>query len=402
MELNEGQKRILKEALEWFKNPFSDQVFEIDGLAGTGKSVLIYHILKELNLSTDQYMPMAYTGQASIVMRTKGFHTARSIHSSLYEVIEVYDRDDINSVFGKPKKKVKFRLRSFIDPNVKLFFIDEGYMVPENIVKDILSFGIKVIVSGDEHQLPPVGYKPAFFTGKWETHHLTELMRQSLEDPIIYLANSIIRGDVIHKGIYGNSVMIIDDYEFIPQMIGYADIIITGTNRTRDNLNSYVRNIAGFHSKFPKYGERLICRNNNWDTEQDGIALANGLIGTVISEVDMNQFNGQTFMIDFIPDIANTVFQNVNVNYQYFTGSFDDRNQMRDYNVRRYMTGQMFEYAYAITTHLSQGGEFDKGIIIKEYLHPQLQKQLEYTAITRFKKSCIIVHKTDRELRLPK
>ena len=61
----------------------------------------------------------------------------------------------------------------------------------------------------------------------------------------------------------------------------------------------------------------------------------------------------------------------------------------------------MFEYAYAITTHLSQGGEFNQGIIIREHLHPQMQKQLEYTAVTRFKKSCIIINKTDKDIKLP-
>ena len=401
MILNDGQSRILEDAIEWYRDPNSSQVFEIDGLAGTGKSVLIYHILKELHLSSDQYMPMAYTGQASIVMRTKGFKTAKSIHSSLYEIIEYYDQSDINEIFGKPKKRFKFRLRRIIDPDVRLFFIDEGYMVPDTMVRDILSFGIKVIVCGDTHQLPPVGYKPAFFTGRWETHHLTQLMRQSLDDPIIYLANKIIHDQPIHNGSYG-SVMVIDDVDFIPQMLGYADVILSGTNRTRDIMNSYVRNIAGFKTKTPCYGERLICRNNDWDMQVDGIALANGLIGTVTSIPDMVNFKGKTFDINFRPDILpNSIFYDVPVNFKYFTASFDEKQQMRDYSFRRYMQGQMFEFAYCITTHLSQGGEFNQGIIIKEHLHPQMQKQLDYTAITRFKKSCIIVNKTDRDVRVP-
>ena len=138
MVLNDGQYRIYKEAISWFKSPSSPQVFEIDGLAGTGKSVLIHEILNGLHLTYDQYMPMAYTGQASIVMRTKGFNTARSIHSSLYEVIEELDYDDIHTIYGMPKKKKRFRKRKFIDPRVRLFFIDEAYMVPDKMVKDIL------------------------------------------------------------------------------------------------------------------------------------------------------------------------------------------------------------------------------------------------------------------------
>ena len=146
--LNPGQEKIKNEAVNWFLNS-SEQLFEIDGLAGTGKSVLIAAILNELGLPYHQYMPMAYTGQASIVMRSKGFATARSIHSSLYEVVDVYDNDNMNTQFGLPSKHKEFRLRQYIDPMVDLFFIDEAYMVPDYMVNDIKSFGKKIIVCGD-------------------------------------------------------------------------------------------------------------------------------------------------------------------------------------------------------------------------------------------------------------
>ena len=86
--LNEQQEKIKNEAIEWFLHS-SDQIFEISGLAGTGKSVLIAAILNELGLSANQVAAMAYTGQASIVMRTKGFPNAKSIHSTLYDVVEI-------------------------------------------------------------------------------------------------------------------------------------------------------------------------------------------------------------------------------------------------------------------------------------------------------------------------
>ena len=44
--LNEQQEKIKNEAIHWF-NFESKQLFEIDGQAGTGKSVLIGQILKE-------------------------------------------------------------------------------------------------------------------------------------------------------------------------------------------------------------------------------------------------------------------------------------------------------------------------------------------------------------------
>lgn len=395
--LNIGQERIKNAALDWFKNS-SEQLFEIDGPAGTGKTFLIHEILRQLNMQPNRYLAMAYTGQASIVMRTRGFHTARSIHSSLYEVVEVYD-NNINNQFGIPYKKTDFRLRNYLDPNIDLFFIDEAWMVPDFMVKDILSFGKKVIVAGDAGQLPPVGGKPGFLTG-YNVHHLTELMRQAESSPIVYIANRARQGLPIHSGLYGNQVLVIDDKEFVPQMIGFADCIACGTNRTRDTLNSYIRQLAGFSGNLPHFGERVICRNNNWNTVQDGIALANGLTGTVMSQPDVSGYDGKAFTINFKPDLVDTLFFNVPVNFEYFNAPFDERQNIKESH-RKWMIGELFEYAYASTVHLMQGSEYNNGIYIEEFMRPQIQNQLNYTACTRFKQNLIYIKKTNKYVYIP-
>ena len=397
--LNSQQAKYCEEAEHWFKYE-SEQLFQIDGLAGTGKSVLMYAILNKLGLKPYEIYPMAYTGQASIVMRSKGFTNARSIHSTLYEVIEEYDNSTVNLQMGVPIKKSVFRKRQYIDPNIKLFFIDEGYMVPESMVKDILSFGIKVIVCGDCHQLPPVGGKPGFLvSGK--IHHLTELMRQSESDPITYIALRAMQGLPIHCGVYGNNVMVINDSEFHPSMIGFADCIVCGTNHTRDTLNKYVRQLAGIDSLLPRFGERVICRNNNWDLVQDGISLCNGLSGTVISQPDASGFNGKVFTMNFKPDLINGAFYDLPVNYDYFVAPFDEKQDMKNSFKRKYMIGEFFEFAYGLTTHLSQGAEYSNGIYIEEFMRPQIQRQLNYTGTTRFKNSLIYIKKTNKYLYTP-
>ena len=397
--LNSGQEKIRQEAIKWYRDS-SEQVFEIEGPAGSGKSVLIFEILKSLGLKEYQFMPMSFTGQASIVMRTRGFSTARSIHSSLYEIKEYYDPNDINNVFGRPYKKKVFQLRQDIDPRVDLFFIDEAYMVPEYMKKDILSFGKKVIVAGDSNQLPPIGGRPGFLTG-YGVHRLTELMRQSAESPIIYLANRAMKGLPIHCGMYGNQVLVINDDEFDPSMVRYADCIACGTNRTRDTINRYVRQIAGFDQyQTPILGERIICRNNNWNVSKGGIALANGLCGTVTSYPDPSSFNGSTIRLDFLPDYSDTVFDNILLNYEYFTASFDERMRIKD-EMKSWNVGELFEFAYALTTHLCQGSEYKHGIYIEEFMRPQIQNQLNYTGITRFKQSLIYMKKKNKYIYIP-
>ena len=56
-------------------------------------------------------------------------------------------------------------------------------------------------------------------------------------------------------------------------------------------MNSTIRKMYGFEGNLPKYGERVICRKNNWDISIDGIALANGLAGHVVNNPDPSSFN---------------------------------------------------------------------------------------------------------------
>ena len=391
--LNEQQEKIKNEAVHWFRHE-SSQVFEISGAAGTGKTVLIKAILEALHLRSHQYYAMAYTGQASIVMRTRGFKTARSIHSTLYEVVEIEDKDEnLVKKFGMGIKKKDFRLRSVIDP-VELFFIDEAYMVPDWMVSDILSFGIKVIVAGDANQLPPVGANPAFLTG-YGVHYLTQLMRQAEGDPIVYLANRVLDNQPIHCGRYGNNVLVINDDDFIPEMVGWADCICCGTNKTREAMNNYVRTLAGLSGNIPHFGERVICRKNNWEEEKDGIALANGLAGVIVKEPNPQSFNGKTFIIDFKPDLADIIFDDIKVSYDYFIATFEEKNQYRSYKTdNRWIQGEYFDFSYALTTHLCQGSEYNNVVYFEEFLKQQIQQQLNYTAITRAREGLIYIKKS--------
>ena len=223
------------------------------------------------------------------------------------------------------------------------------------------------------------------------------------DDPIIYLAMRAMNGLPIHCGMYGNNVLVINDDEFIPEMVRYADCIVCGTNRTRDTMNQYIRNLAGVSNfEIPVYGERLICRNNNWQLSQDGIALTNGLCGTITSFPDASCFskNGKSFFVNFTTDLIQTTFQNIPINYQYFISNYEEKNRLKD-QPREWLEGELFEFAYALTTHLCQGSEYNQGIYIEEFLRPQIQDQLNYTGITRFKKGLIYIKKKNKYFYYP-
>jgi exodeoxyribonuclease-5 len=342
------------------------------------------------------YFACSYTGSAALIMRTRGFPTAKSIHSTLYETVEIPDESDtLAARFGARGIRKVFRLCTHIQP-VSLFFIDEAYMVPKKMVQDILSFGIKTIVCGDTNQLPPIGDDPGFLvSGK--VHHLTQLMRQAEDNPIVYLSNRAIKGLPIHLGMYGNDVLVCRDIDFIPQMIGYSDVILCGTNKTRSAMNTYVRNLAGFYGNIPHYGERVICRKNNWDVQVDGIALANGLSGTVVNEPSPSSYNQYgDFLINFKPDLANRVFYNVPVSHKYFIATPDEKAYMKSCYESKYITGEFFDFAYCLTTHISQGSEYDNVLFMEEYMRPEIMNAIKYTAITRARKKLIYIVKTNK------
>ena len=393
--LTDEQEAIRQAAINWFYNE-PDQVFQIAGAAGTGKTYLIYHILNSLNLNANQFLAMSYTGQASIVMRTRGFKTAKSIHSSLYEVVEYFDDSDINIAFNLPKKKRVFKLRDYIEPEIRLFFIDEAFMVPAKMVKDILSFGIKVIVCGDPNQLPPVGDDPGFLiSGK--IHRLTKLMRQAENNPIVYLANRAKSDLPIHCGVYGhnNEVLVIKEDEIIPEMFMYSECTCCGTNRTREILNENIRKIFGYNTQLPNVGERVICRQNNWNETLEGISLCNGLNGICISPASIDPADKSLFILNFKPDLVDNYFRNLRCNKDYFLSPYNVKKEMKSFD-RRYIKGEYFEFAYALTTHLCQGSEYSQGIYIEEYIRPQMQNSLNYTGITRFKNKLIYIKKVNK------
>lgn len=387
--LNEGQMAIVNEAYKWFFYS-NEPVFQFEGPPGTGKSVVLNFIAKTLDPDCKFSAAAAYTGAAAIVLRTKGFPMAKTLHSLLFTPVqeEICNEDGTaktHSYFETPIYDIGFAPKPL--ENVKLLFIDEGGMVPRWIRNEIESRGVRVVVCGDIRQLPTVDDEPGYLVDG-EIFHLTEIMRQEANNAIIWLSNRAIKGLPIHKGCYGN-VLVIDYDELNNQMIAAADVVLCGKNSTRDELNTRIRReILGIDDPLPKHGERIVCRKNNWGKEINGISLANGLIGTVTDYPDVSQFDGKTFKLDFQPNIMHGQFTNLVVDYKYFTAPYEQRKFLKN---DRYAVGEKMEFAYAITTHLSQGSEWSSGIYIQEYLNKDINNNLNYVGISRFRDYCIYV-----------
>ena len=133
---------------EWFYH-LTTQIFVLCGYAGTGKTFLVNHVVKKLGLvAGESAVFVAPTGSVLI----RGGTPAGTVHSLIYtreEDIEVNEDGEVVS-----ERFLRFSRREKIDGKIKLIVVDETSMVADDMLMDLLSYGVKCLFCGDPAQLP--------------------------------------------------------------------------------------------------------------------------------------------------------------------------------------------------------------------------------------------------------
>lgn len=384
--LTDEQEACAKKGVKWF-NQGIKQTFEISGPAGTGKTTIIKYIIELLGLNMYEVLFVAYVGKAALQLTRSGVN-GKTIHSAIYD-FELETKFGIDGMpimkDGKTVKVPKFSLKESLGPHIKLIVVDEGSMVGENIAKDLESFGIPIIVLGDLQQLPPV-YGGLYYL-KEPDFKLTKIMRQAEDNPIVYLSRLAAMGKPIPEGKYGDKCFVIPESMITDNMLTKSSVVLCGRNKTRSDLNKYIREeVLKIRRNIPVVGEKLICRQNNWLRQLPGmeeVFLINGLVGYV-QEVYIEQFTGYSLPIDFRPDFVDDLyFSEIPLDYKHLFTPVGENNTRSYYD--------KFEFGYAITTHLSQGSQYENVFYYKERMgNSDFTRKLDYTAITRAKQGLII------------
>ena len=383
MILTRNQEEGLKTAIARYNN--KEAYTCIAGYAGTGKSTLVQFIISALNIPEERVVYIAYTGKAAQVLRTKGCPNAMTAHRLLYQSF--------------PKKDGTFThipIRPLYP--YKIIVVDEVSMLPKHMWELLLSHKIHILALGDPGQLPPVAAEPH---GVLDHPHifLDEIMRQAQESEIIRLTMDIREQKPLQL-MRGNEVRIVDRDEMLNTgFLAWADQILVGKNDTRFAINSFMREVLmNTDDPHPLVGDRIICLKNNWECiNETGDALVNGLSGTItnLTYTKDNPFMEVTPIADFMPDYDNAKsFLALEMDYKIFMEHEPTINKDNFKRIPKYYQPNQFDYAYAITCHKSQGSEYDKVIVLEEYLKGDSKEEHArwlYTAATRAAKKLIIV-----------
>ena len=189
---------------EWFFH-LNTQIFVLCGYAGTGKTFLVDYIVRDLGLKAGESAAfVAPTGKAASVLIRSGT-PASTVHSLIYtreEDIEVDENGEIIS-----EQFLRFVRKEKIDSGIRLIVVDETSMVSDEVLRDLLSFGIKCLFCGDPAQLPPVGGTNTLLSMPCVT--LKQIVRQEENNPIIRLSARARAGKYLEYGDYGGGTQII-------------------------------------------------------------------------------------------------------------------------------------------------------------------------------------------------
>ena len=347
---------------EWIKHG-EPQVFRLFGYAGTGKTTLA----KQLAADSDGTVAFgAFTGKAALVLRAKGCEDARTIHSMIYRLRDA-DSEEPTFVLNEDSAAAK----------AELIIIDECSMVDEELGRDLLSFGKKVLVLGDPAQLPPVK-GGGFFTEAAPDMMLTDVHRQAADNPIIKLSMMVREGERIARGTYGPS-RVIRRADVDADLVQRADQVLVGLNRTRRGFNARMRQLAGHSDPYPQAEEKLVCLRND---KKKG--LLNGGIW-VVKTATAPRAGKLRYGVVPDDDPARKPLR-IAVRPEYFTEGEEGVPSA----FRR--TSDAFDFGYVLTVHKAQGSQWDDVVLFDESgAFREHRNRWLYTGITRAAETLTLV-----------
>lgn len=449
-EPNEQQLALFKLLEDFVATDNADTAFLIKGYAGTGKTTVISAFVNVLRMYKKQVVLLAPTGRAAKVLTHYSGLQASTIHRKIYR----------KRTAGSPD--LMFSLSPNLHKDT-FFIVDEASMISDDksdfsgssLLEDLITYvyndkGNKLIFIGDTAQLPPVNSleSPALsadylsgFSLEMMGVELTDVVRQAQKSGILFNATRIrnqIRNEEAsfpslitsgYKDVYKmTGDKIIEGLNYAYDKYGVENcLVVCRSNKNANMYNQHIRNQILWREDELTGGDLVMIVKNNyfWMPEDKGGFIANGDIAKITRVKNIHEMYGFRFadvqleildsteegyqleckvLLDTLyaesPNLSyenqKIFFNEVMKDYEHITNK---RVRMEELKINPYYNALQIKFAYAVTCHKAQGGQWpavfvDQGYLTPELLNTELLRWL-YTACTRASKELFFVNFID-------
>ncbi|MBQ0094149.1 MAG: AAA family ATPase [Bacteroidales bacterium] len=430
-------------------------ILVINGYAGTGKTTVISAVIRTLRAMRIQSVLLAPTGRSAKVLEKISGRPAQTVHKHIYRQSSV--GADGFGQFKLSPNKAKNTL--FVVDEVSLIGAEardrQSVMTfgTGNLLEDLVSFvragnDCALILLGDSAQLPPVGLEsspaltPEYMDrfGGVRYSSLTTVVRQALESGILANATNL-------RNLFGSGEIKLDADSFpdVERITGgefmekvseaydrYGEdetIVLCRSNKRANRYNIGIRSYVQYKEERLVRDDKLMIVKNCYQFA-DGIEgldyIANGDIAKLIkirnfeeryglhfadatlrfpdygnqeltAKVCLDTLDSENASLDY--EQQNNLYQGVSADYSHLGSKKKIWEAVRE---DKYFNALQLKYAYAITCHKSQGGQWDCVFIDCPFWQDvQDDEDLKwmYTALTRAVKKIYLVNFNDRFFR---
>lgn len=434
-----GQELLIKQLAEFVLDQQANKIFIVKGFAGTGKTTLISALVKTLEEIKVKTLLLAPTGRAAKVFSGYAAKNAFTIHRKIYRQKSAADG------FGEfvLNKNLVNNLVVLVDEASMISdtLSDGSVFGSGRLLADLISFvndgqNSRLILIGDTAQLPPVGImlSPALDSHELSMYMpvagesiLTDIVRQNKDSGILQNAtivrNQITGGDLSIPSLKQHSL---NDIRFIAgtdlveimerayNKYGVEEVIVLcRSNKKANQYNDGIRKQVLYREEELSTGDLLMVVKNNyfWLKDQPQLDfIANGDVISVLKIRKYTERYGFRFayalmhLVDYNIDFeawimldtltAGSASLGPDENKKLYYSVLEDYNHLnsrsKQYKAVKedlFFNALQVKYAYAVTCHKAQGGQWkaviiDQGYVTAERIDMEYLRWL-YTAITR-------------------
>lgn len=446
----EEQENALNSFSNFLLSPSSEKIFVLRGYAGTGKTSLVSALVKTLGEVGRKCVLLAPTGRAAKVFSLYSHHPAYTIHRRIYRQ-RVFSGDmenfTLNTNLHRQTLFIVDEASMIANEGLSGASFGTGRLL-DDLIEYVYSVpGCSLMLVGDTAQLPPVGEEqsPALSVPVLQGYGLevtecllTQVVRQAADSGILYNA-TLLRHSIMKDACFGlpsvrigkfPDVKVIQGGDLIEAIsdsydkVGMDETIIICRSNKRANLyNRGIRNTILYREDELNAGDVLMVAKNNYFWGADCKELdfiANGDVAVVRRVRRVREMYGFRFAdvvlrfpdyddleleVTLLLDTLHTDFPSLprEQGEKLFEAVFEDyahlsskRERIKKIKEDPYYNALQVKYAYAVTCHKAQGGQWqrvflDQGYLTDEMVSPDYYRWL-YTAFTRATETLYLVN----------